>query len=216
MLRHHILGQTFLLHPLKAMLWEEHSILLVSDLHLGKAQHFRKAGIPVPQEVKLSNFEKLRSILIDLKPKRLLILGDLFHSEINNAWDEMVYLSQQFVDIKFELVIGNHDILEKQHYEDANIKVHYNQLTLEPFLFTHHPLELEEIPDSLFNLCGHLHPAVRMYGKARQSLRLACFYFGQNQGVLPAFGEFTGMSKLKVQKDDEVYVISEQEVIKVA
>ena len=35
----------------RCIFWEEQSALIVSDLHLGKTGHFRKAGIAVPQSV---------------------------------------------------------------------------------------------------------------------------------------------------------------------
>jgi metallophosphoesterase superfamily enzyme len=42
-------------------------------------------------------------------------------------------------------------------------------------------------------LAGHLHPGVVLGGRAHDRLRLPCFHFGPRSGVLPAFGEFTGM-----------------------
>ena len=45
-------------------------------------------------------------------------------------------------------------------------------------------------------LAGHLHPARRLHGPGRDSVRLPCFVHeegqGRGQAVLPAFGEFTG------------------------
>ena len=41
-------------------------------------------------------------------------------------------------------------------------------------------------------LGGHLHPACRIHGRGRDSLRLPCFVSDGRQVILPAFGEFTG------------------------
>ena len=46
-------------------------------------------------------------------------------------------------------------------------------------------------------LAGHLHPCVVLGGRAHQRLRLPCFHFGAQVGVLPAFGAFTGMHALR-------------------
>ena len=50
-------GQTLILHPAKAIFWKEKSRLLLADVHLGKAGHFRKVGIPVPQRGGSANIE---------------------------------------------------------------------------------------------------------------------------------------------------------------
>ena len=81
----------------------------------------------------------------------------------------------------------------------------------EPFLFTHEPLENKS---NYYNLAGHLHPGVKLRGKGKQTHRLACFYFDQNGGILPAFGAFTGLSTLPIKKDVQVFAIVEGQVMK--
>ncbi|MCB0373931.1 MAG: metallophosphoesterase, partial [Muricauda sp.] len=66
-----------------------------------------------------------------------------------------------------------------------------------------------------FTFCGHIHPAVKLSGFGRQQLRLPCFFKSKNQMILPAFGEFTGTHALKPKKEDEVYVIVEDSVVKI-
>lgn len=126
----------------------------------------------------------------------------------------MIHIIKQFKSIKFELVIGNHDIMDLKRYKEANLHLHEEGLIIKPFIFTHHPLE--EVPFGLFNLCGHIHPGVRLSGKGRSSLRLPCFYFGEEQGILPAFGEFTGTYVIQPKKEDHVFVIAEEKVFRVS
>jgi len=47
-------------------------------------------------------------------------------------------------------------------------------------------------------------------------LRLPCFWFGDAVGVLPAFGAFTGSAEVRPKRGDQVFVIAEEEVLKVA
>lgn len=204
-------GQTLHLHPFRGAYWEEESVLLLADLHLGKTSHFRRHGLPVPRAVSDENWDRLIAMIVDFSPERVLFLGDLFHSEYNAEWEELNDLIEQFATIQFELVPGNHDILEGHHYERSLLIVHPETLTEPPFLFSHHPLE--DVPAGLYNLAGHLHPGVRLRGNGRQRLRLPCFYFGQNQGILPAFGAFTGLGKIEVKEGDRVFVIAEGEVV---
>jgi len=206
-------GQKMTLHPFKGMYWEEKSILFVADLHLGKATHFRKAGIPVPIEVQQSNFDKLTALLLDLNPKRVIILGDLFHSDCNTAWEDFVHITKQFSELSFELVLGNHDIMDNTQYKYAKMSVYPEPFELAPFILTHHPLERKDIPKDKTNLCGHIHPAVYLRGLAKQGMKLPCFHFTEKQGILPAFGEFTGTAIMRTRKHDQVFVVSGEKVI---
>jgi len=206
-------GQKMTLHPFKGMYWVEQSILFVADLHLGKATHFRKAGIPVPKEVRQSNFDKFTALLLDLNPERVLILGDLFHSDCNTAWEDFVYITKQFAETKFELVVGNHDIMDKTQYEYAKMKIHPEPYDMAPFILSHHPMKVEDIKKDMTNLCGHIHPAVYLRGFAKQAMKLPCFHFTEKQGILPAFGEFTGTAIMRTKKKDQVFVVSRDKVI---
>lgn len=208
-------GQHLRLHPFRAAFWEEAHALLLADLHLGKTQHFRRAGIAVPTAVADANIDKLISLLLDFSPRRVLFLGDLFHSEYNRQWSAFSELTHQFADVDFELVVGNHDILDPAWYEEAGLIVHPKEFHLGPFRFSHHPLKEPEAGKGGYNLAGHIHPSVRLLGPGRQRLKLPCFYFGEQQGLLPAFGEFTGTAVLEVSAGDRVYVVAGDEVVAV-
>ncbi len=209
-----VAGEQLILHSLKGVFWEKMSCLFLADLHLGKATHFRKSGYAVPVAVSDSNWNKLISLLIDFKPERVIMLGDLFHSDYNSEWEDLAQLIEQFSQVRFELVMGNHDILDQSHYNSLGLIVHQHYLELGPFLCTHEPLK-EFIPQQ-YNLSGHIHPCVRIRGRGRQRLRLPCFYFGKRQGILPAFGAFTGMAEVQPKKGDQVFVIAVEEVIQVS
>jgi metallophosphoesterase superfamily enzyme len=98
-------------------------------------------------------------------------------------------------------------------YERHQVKV-YPSLMVENLLLTHEPLEI--VPDGQYNLAGHIHPGARLVGGGKQALTLPCFYFGKRQGILPAFGSFTGLYRVRIKKDDKVYVIADKKVIDVS
>ncbi len=208
-----IMGEELILHPLRAIYWPKKRILFLADLHLGKATHFRKAGIAVPAAVEDNNLDKLTALLVDFKPSRVLFLGDLFHSDYNLNWEQFGLFLKEFSGVSFELVPGNHDIMEHSEYEKFSIKIHPETLTIPPFYLTHEPLD--EVPANLYALVGHIHPGVRMRGPSKQSLRLPCFFFGKDQGILPAFGTFTGLANLRPKKSDKVFVIVNDQVMAV-
>jgi len=207
--RHKVCGQTFQLLPEKAMLWEEKELLILADLHLGKAGHFRKSGIPVSDLVHSKDMLNLDKVIQRTNPSHVLFLGDLFHSEINQSWSSFRSWLIAQSPLTFTLVLGNHDVLTSEQYRIANLDIR-EELTISPFKFTHIPENSE-----LFNIAGHIHPAVRLRGKGRQSLKVPCFHFSKSSALLPAFGAFTGTAGLKVNKDDAVYILAEDEVIRV-
>ena len=202
-----ILGQTFTLHPSGAMFWKEENLLVISDVHLGKVAHFRKHGSAIPQQALKGNFLKLDLITAFFDPKKIIFLGDLFHSYINNEWQHFENWIQDF-SAEVILVEGNHDVISPLKYETLGVQV-IPELIIGEFLFTHHPEERE----NYFNFSGHIHPGVKINGIARQQLKLPCFFRRINQMILPAFGEFTGKHILEPKTGDEVYVVTKEEVI---
>ncbi|MBD0850290.1 ligase-associated DNA damage response endonuclease PdeM [Maribacter arenosus] len=204
-----IQGQNFILHPSGSMFWQERSALLISDVHLGKVSHFRKYGAAIPRDAIQANFELLDEVVDFFNPVCIYFLGDLFHSHLNTEWKYFeAWVSK--VQIEMILINGNHDIIPPLKYETLNVQV-VEELILETFLFTHHP----EKRNGLYNFCGHIHPAIKIRGSGKQSLRFPCFFKKQNQMILPAFGEFTGSHTLKPKKQDEVFALAEGLVIKI-
>src|SRR5882762_6641476 len=182
----------------KAILLPHYKTLLVADLHIGKINHFRKAGIPVPPKANDRNTETLIDLLNETKADRVIFLGDLFHSYYNEEWSVLGQVLRHFSTCSFELVRGNHDIMSQLQYQRHRIVVHEDHLRLGGLQLTHRP---ERNPgEERYNLAGHIHPGIRLTGKGRQSMILPCFYFGEDDGILPAFGSFTGLAILKPKK----------------
>lgn len=207
---HELRGHSFTLLPEKVIYWEAESCLIIADLHLGKASHFRKSGIAVPLHAEEVNFQKLRKLFELYRPERVLFLGDLFHSRHNEVWTIFAVFLRGFPEISFELVQGNHDILPREAFAEAGISVS-TQLEWKGFLFTH-----DRVETALYNLHGHIHPAVRLAGNGGQRATLPCFFFAKEFGILPSFGAFTGSAVLTPKRSDTVYVIAGEEVIAVA
>ena len=196
----------------KALYWPKEKMLIISDLHFGKVMHFRKAGIPVPPQAILGNWERFTTLMA-LKPiQRVVLLGDLFHSTRNNEWQMFEEILQSYRDINYDLILGNHDILSHANYKKLEINT-ATEMIVDPFVFTHEPRENNL--NGYYNLCGHVHPGIRLKGKGRQTLKLPCFYFGEHRGILPAFGIFTGLGMIEPSKEDRVYVITDQKIIRI-
>jgi DNA ligase-associated metallophosphoesterase len=207
-----IAGESWELHPLAAGYWKAQKTLVISDLHLGKAGHFRKMGYGVPTTVQNTNLVNLELLLRFFQPEKLVFLGDLFHSDYNTEWDLFAAFIKKYPQLQLILIEGNHDILHPEVYQKLNMKV-VSEWIVGPYIFTHIPLE--EPHPTRYNLSGHIHPGVRMSGRGKQSLRLPCFQFGSRAGLFPAFGELTGLHRIKPQKTDQIFVLAGAELVKV-
>ena len=199
----------FYLHKTGAIFWKEKNTLLLADIHLGKVGHFRKSGIPVPRKVEGVFYDKISKLKNSLNFSQIIFLGDLFHSSLNNEW----LLFENWVKksvLKIILIKGNHDIIPKLKFQQVGIKT-YNDLKIEKFLFTHHPKKINDH----FVFSGHIHPGVRLAGKGKQIMKFPCFIYNKDQIILPSFGGFTGMHLPKIKNDDQVFVITNKEVIEV-
>lgn len=204
--------QRFWLLPEKVIYWQKKKILMLADLHIGKSGHFRKHGIPVPREVNKTNLSILSGLIEKLEPKQLLILGDLFHSKINKEWKDFTEWRKKYPDLEVNLVIGNHDILAKPEYNSGYINL-FKKLKIGPFLMVHDISKMDLNDNDQYILSGHIHPAVKLKGNGKQSVRLPCFYFGSHYGILPAFGQFTGTHLIEPKETDRVYLIADSKVV---
>jgi uncharacterized protein len=188
------------------------SSLILADLHLGKTTHFRKAGLPIPAMARDADQSNLLQILRNETPESVFVLGDLFHSSSNKECDELAMITSQFPEVHFELVLGNHDILEESDYRSMDFET-CTQLELGDLILTHEPLE--SVPEGKLNIHGHIHPGVRMVGKGRQSLLMPCFHLYKQHFCLPAFGALTGLMRQKPKTGDEVFAILSGDVVRV-
>ncbi len=210
-LAHIINGQTFWLSAQRSLFWEEKKALILSDVHLGKSGHFRKAGIAVPQAVLKEDMQRLLTLLQFFKPEQLIVVGDFFHSHANRELDFFKRWRQDFSHLKIRLVKGNHDILSPEWYQQADVEVIEGQLTIQDFCFAHEQFTGNK---ATYTLSGHIHPGVVINGLGKQSLRFPCFYFTPTYGILPAFGTFTGTVAMRPNTEDTVFAIVNHSLIK--
>jgi DNA ligase-associated metallophosphoesterase len=201
-----IKGQQFLLLKEKAVFWVNQEALLFADLHAGKASHFRRHGIPLSSDYFLNDLNRIENLIKRYKPKKVMVLGDLFHSDVNIE-NNFVEQWVKDLNIPFGLILGNHDVHSVSHS-----KIISDDYYLKDGIYlSHEPADIQE-----FNIYGHLHPAYAITGKARQHLKLPSFYFGPDFLVLPSFGSTTGGRVYKdLVKQSEIYIISDEGLMKV-
>lgn len=208
-----IRNNTFVLLPQKALYWKERDMLLISDLHIGKIGHFRKAGIALPQAAAQQNFSRLDEIITTTKASQILFVGDLFHSDVNQEWDQFCMWRKQYPALKMDIVLGNHDRLPDNFCDEFQITIHPLELSIDGFTFTHYPRE--NFSEGEYVISGHVHPVISISGLARQHITAPCFYFGTQQAILPSFGYFTGGHVINIQKTDSVVAVVNDKLVTV-
>ena len=204
-------GEPVGLLPEGALWWPAQRLLMVADAHIGKAVSFRQLGVPVPQGTTTETLDALSSAIARSDAQRVVFLGDLLHSARAHAPDTLEAVARwraRHPDLTLTLVRGNHDDRAGDPPSTLGIEVGDEPLREGPFALCHHP---EPVPGA-YAIAGHWHPCVVIGGRARERLRLPCFWFGDEVahpvGVLPAFGAFTGMHPIERRGLDRVFAVA--------
>jgi DNA ligase-associated metallophosphoesterase len=206
-----IAGEQLVLHPHRVLHWPRMRWLVASDLHLGKAAHLRKGGLPLPESHDERTLRRLNEAIATFRPERIVLLGDLFHSSMNTAWERLSEWTAT-LPCPLHLVPGNHDVLALRRYHEAGIRMCADRLEEGPFTFTHDTADATEG----YAIGGHLHPGVGLHGRGRQWLRVPCFWFGEHRGLLPAMGAGTGLHLIDPQPGDRVLACTDRAVLEVS
>jgi DNA ligase-associated metallophosphoesterase len=213
-------GEPVQLLPCGALHLPRHAALLVADLHVGKAQSFRRLGVPVPESTTLATLDALDAALAATGARRLVVLGDFLHSRRAHAPVVLGALAEwraRHGGLEVVLVRGNHDDRAGDPPADLRIQVVDEPWPLGPFALCHHP----QPRAAGYVLAGHWHPCVRLRGRAFDRLRLPCFWFGPDGeagravGVLPAYGSFTGMHPIERSAGERVYALADGAVVEI-
>ncbi|MGJ1285012.1 ligase-associated DNA damage response endonuclease PdeM [Sphingobacterium spiritivorum] len=206
-------GLDCFLLPQKVLYIPFYHLLVVSDWHLGKMKHFRKEGLFVPPVEVEEEIRRLELLFQELTVERVILLGDLFHSDWNEDWTAFALFTHRYPNISFLLTRGNHDILVNAHWAEARLQIIPQYILAEGLLFSHEPVA--DLPAYMFNIVGHLHPGCVVRGKGRQQFRLPCFHLKNNVLTLPAYGKWTGLHILPKEDNARFFSVIYDEVVEI-
>lgn len=186
-----VAGTQLWLHADKAAYWPEEKALLIADAHFGKAAAYRALGQPVPRGTTSAMLQRLDLLIASHDCRRIIFLGDFLHAPQSHAPATLAALIEwrrRHAGINCLLIRGNHDLRAGDPPPALDMAMVNEPYLLGPFALCHLPLR----HPTHHVIAGHLHPAFRLQGRGRQSLRLPCFYSDGQMTLLPAFGDFTG------------------------
>lgn len=208
-----IAGEQVLLLPQKALYWPREAMLVIADIHFGKAAAFRALGVPVPAGTTSANLLALDELMAQLPVRHIMFLGDFLHARTARAPATLAALQawrQRHPELCLTLVRGNHDLHAGDPPAQLGITMVDEPHVIGPFAFCHHP----DILVASYVLAGHVHPVYRLRS-GWEALLLPCFLVGEQRMVLPSFGAFTGGHPVMPQPDEQLFVTSGVAVLEI-
>lgn len=173
-------GETLVALPSGALWLPDHALIVVSDLHLGKANRIaRREGRLTPPYETLETLTRLSDVLAAHQPRTVICLGDSFDDDLavkQISEEERAGISALMAGRRWIWIAGNHDPAPTE-LGGAHLSEH----TIGPLVFRH----IAEA-GAVGEVSGHYHPKVRMRG------RRPCFLADKKRVILPAFGVYTG------------------------
>ena len=199
-------GQTLVFLPDRALWVEQQRLLLLADVHLGKADHLQAHGIAIPSDGERANLQRIAQLSQHWRPAELIVLGDLVHhpKAVSSELEQRVLALLDSLNCPVTWVEGNHDRRSRL----GTLKGQPSQ-SRQGLWLSHEP---EEPPEGQLNICGHLHP-VSILRQASDQMRLPCFSLLRSipRLVLPAFGCLTG--GFPADRSSEQWVVADETVL---
>ncbi len=205
-------GEELVLLPQRVAWWPRRKMVLAADVHVGKEATFRRHGVPLPEGGLHERLERLTDCVGTLQAETLVILGDFIHAPVGltrSVIDTVTTWSNR-LSARIVVVEGNHDRQLRGAPSDWDVEWRRPPLKVDPFSLQHDPA----VAADGYVLAGHLHPTVDLR-QGGDRLRLPCFRFDSDVGVLPAFTPFSNGIRQQPGNDRRLYAITEHEVLSV-
>lgn len=197
----------------RALFWPRKNMLVIADIHFGKAAAFRAQAIPVPHGTTADNLAALDALIAQNAVAHIVFLGDFLHAKTARSPSVLAALQRwraRHAALRLTLVRGNHDLHAGDPPASLTIEVVDEPWCVDGVAFCHHP---DAVTDA-YVICGHVHPAYRLK-TGSDTLRLPCFLIGPSRAILPSFGAFTGGHAITPDASDRVYVTAGSTVFSV-
>ncbi|EOA02505.1 calcineurin-like phosphoesterase [Herbaspirillum frisingense GSF30] len=204
-------GATLTMLPERALLWRERAMLILADVHFGKAAAFRAGGIPVPHGTTRANLDLIDALVQRHAVRHVVFLGDFLHARAGRVAGTLQALARWRscnAGLSLTLVRGNHDHHAGDPPEALAMEIVDEPWRVGPLAFCHHP----QTVDGAFAIVGHVHPVYRL-AAAGDALRLPCFVVDGQWAMLPAFGDFTGGYRIHAQPGQRIFLAADDCVL---
>ena len=200
-------GEQVWLLASKAVYWPARKMLVIADIHFGKAAAFRALGVPVPRGTTTQNLLALDALLATYACEEIVFLGDFLHARAAHAAATvaaMLAWRARHRHVRLTVVRGNHDAHAGDPAAALGIGMVDEPHQVGKLSFCHHP----DTVAPGYVLAGHVHPVYHLRADG-EGLRLPCFLLGRQRAILPSFGAFTGGHAVRPAAGERVYVTAD-------
>ncbi len=187
-------------------------VLVAADLHLGLEHELWLGGVSIPSQTE-KILASLLGFLEEIKPDRLLLLGDIKHNVPRTSWQEKRevpdFLRRLCDRATVEIVPGNHDSnLADMAPQGTRVRSSSGFVLDGVGYFHGHTWPDERVLRADFLVTAHLHPAIRLWdplghsssrpvwARARLSSRAVQEHYGFERDseiiIAPAFNHLCG------------------------
>ncbi|MBI5871592.1 metallophosphoesterase [archaeon] len=198
---------------------KRHKMLVVSDFHLGFEEYLREKGILVPRQNLEWIIRQLKEILKKIKPKIIVVNGDLKHEfgkvsrqEWKECFEILYFLKKNCRQLI--LVKGNHDVAIKPILRRFDVKI-MDYLKIGSIMITHgHKLGQLNLKNVKVIITAHEHPAFEVSEGIKKE-KFKAYYAGKWKGkkliMQPSFNMLSIGSKPRLKfKIERVYAVGDR------
>lgn len=208
--------EEFELLPDRCLYWPSQELLVVADVHLGKAETFQQQGLWLPADPSGKDLSTLSKVIAGRPVRQLLFLGDLVHTIAGVTAEVLDDFARWMDDFHGDVrvILGNHDAgLAKRWPEAWEQATLCDHVRLGNFVFQHQPVSKADAKGE-FYWVGHVHPTIPLQ-RGPDRMRLPGFVISEFQGLLPAFSSLSGGYDVPFSSSDRVFVSNGNRVYEV-
>ncbi len=181
--------------------------MAVADLHYGFELSQRAAGWLIPFWG-MGNIEsRLRKLIEEHQPDKLILVGDIVHSNVAQKQAEAFVETLGHLGPELILIRGNHDRgLRELDLTDSH--------TCSGYCFNHGHLDWAA-DESVVEVVGHLHPSWSFNDRAGARLRAPALLQMDKMIVLPAFSPWAAGVRCEIQTPHRLWVCGKKRIFAV-
>ncbi len=180
--------------------------LAVADLHFGYELSQRAAGRLMPLWGMASVEERLKELLIDYRPQRLIIVGDVVHDRASAA-EARALLKRLSIVTEPIVLSGNHDRFLRGTIELRDF------WKSERYYF-HHGHCAVDIPGAI-QIIGHHHPAGIIADGAGLRMKLPAFVQQGDSWILPAFSPWAAGAAWETDVESRMWLCTPKRILRI-
>ncbi|MDG6220650.1 MAG: metallophosphoesterase [Candidatus Thermoplasmatota archaeon] len=183
------------LHSSGALYMPDSGVAAVADLHIGFEAALSESGATMPRAQRHVLLDRMKYVLEELKPRKLVVVGDLKHNfdrNLSQEWEEVEEIVE-WLSKRCELVVvrGNHDNYLVSILRRRGVLLE-DSVEIDGIAFAHGHKDLEW---KGLLVMGHEHPSAGLRDPVGGMVKLPCFLYhngiggvrgGKSVVVLPA------------------------------